>query len=86
MVTNGIDVAYELALCQSIRTVVLGGDVRTSLAIVGATAEKDLVGVHYVNKLFMGAAHRLITDGDADRDECERIAQSGLPVEKVPLT
>ncbi|MCR4426393.1 MAG: DeoR/GlpR family DNA-binding transcription regulator [Firmicutes bacterium] len=54
VVTNGIDIASELAPCTGIRTIILGGDVRRSYAVVGLAAERDLDAVHYVDKLFMG--------------------------------
>jgi len=138
VVTNGVDIAYELAPCQSIRTTLIGGDVRRSYAIVGLGAEKDLAGIHYVNKLFMGvdgisslhgltthhpmearlysqmmsiadevivvadsskvgrstfsfisdisSANLLVTNADADPEECQRLRDSGLEVELVALS
>lgn len=135
VVTNGVDIAYDLAPYHAIRTVLIGGDVRRSYAVVGLNAEKDLEGIHYVNKLFMGvdgissmrgltthhpmearlysrmigiadqvivvadsskvgrstfsfigdlsSAHLLITDADADAEECQRFEEHGLEVERV---
>lgn len=136
VVTNGVDIAFELAASEGIRTMILGGSVRKSYAIVGLEAEKDLSAVHYVDTLFMGVdgishshgltchhpmearlyaqmmavaasvvvvadstkvgrptfsyigpiaeANILVTNRDADSEECQKLEARGLVIEKAP--
>ncbi|MGE5675637.1 MAG: DeoR/GlpR family DNA-binding transcription regulator [Mycobacterium leprae] len=56
VVTNSISIASELATCPGIRLLVTGGTCRErSLALVGALAERSLVGL-YVNQTFLGTS------------------------------